>query len=277
MGSSEKFLEVKHHAPSVLCFKTRGQLTVGVLDDDFKTITAKAGISAPKVPEGNGPKDHLQNDWMLRLFLERDSSTSLASSEFVSMRAMTEQGLDLVSIDKNKRVNMEYDWNRELVEPRMEIVGKRFRTSPNKHLTLSSRPWKTVEDFQRCRSTFDEWRLKDNGVLKTIEDWDRWSEYQTRSSLRLSGDLKGKGKLVDQAKRMFLKAYALKLWGLPGGSYADVATWLSDNGYPTSANDLKNAKRSPVDPEGLWALASEDPSVLRLTTLLKDRFTDLPS
>jgi len=263
MHGSKSFLELKHIVPSVLCFKTRGQLTVGVLSDNLRPVTAKAGLTKPKIQalETDLPVDHLENDHMLKLFLERDSTTTISTKEFVSMRAMSEQGLDLVSIDKNKRVNMEYDWKRELVDPRLEIVGRSFGTLPNQHLTLQSKPWKNVEEFQQCRSTFDEWRLKEDGVLKTEADWMRWSEYRVRRTLRQSGQLQGKGKLVDQAKRMFLKAYAQGLWNLSGGDYANAAKRLTAAGYPTSANDLKNAKRSNVAPESLWALVETDAEV----------------
>ena len=48
MAETEDFLETKHIVPSVLCFKTRGQLTVGVLDSKMPTITAKAGHKPPE-------------------------------------------------------------------------------------------------------------------------------------------------------------------------------------------------------------------------------------
>ena len=48
MAQKVDFLEIKHVAPSVLCFKTRGQLTVGVLDPKMPTITAKAGHKLPE-------------------------------------------------------------------------------------------------------------------------------------------------------------------------------------------------------------------------------------
>ena len=263
MHGSKNFVELKHVVPSVLCFKTRGQLTVGVLSENLRPVTAKAGLTKPEIQalETGLPIDHLENDYMLKLFLERDSTTTVSTKEFVSMRAMSEQGLDLVSIDKNKRVNMEYDWKRELIFPRMEFVGRSFGTTPNQHISLSSKPWRNVDEFQQCRSTFDEWRLKERGVLKTETDWGNWSEYRTRRNLSLSGQLQGKGKLVDQAKRMFLKAYALGLWSLEGKNYAEAAERLTEAGYPTSENDLKNAKRSKVDPETLWQLAESDKDV----------------
>ena len=271
MHGSKNFVELKHVVPSVLCFKTRGQLTVGVLSENLRPVTAKAGLTKPEIQalETGLPVDHLENDYMLKLFLERDSTTTISTKEFVSMRAMSEQGLDLVSIDKNKRVNMEYDWKRELVDPRLEIVGRSFGTLPNQHLTLQSKPWKNVEEFQQCRSTFDEWRLKEDGVLKTEADWMRWSDYRVRRTLRQSGQLQGKGKLVDQAKRMFLKAYALGLWGLEGKNYAEAAERLTEAGYPTSENDLKNAKRSKVAPETLWQLAESDKDVRNFVSAIE--------
>jgi tetratricopeptide (TPR) repeat protein len=97
----------------------------------------------------------------------------------------------------------------------------------------------------------------------------RWSEYRVRRTLRQSGQLQGKGKLVDQAKRMFLKAYALGLWSLEGKNYAEAAERLTEAGYPTSENDLKNAKRSKVAPETLWQLAESDKDVRDFDSALR--------
>jgi hypothetical protein len=43
---------------------------------------------------------------------------------------------------------------------------------------------------------------------------------------------------------MFLKAYANKLWGLPGETYQELADRLTENRYETSVTDIKNPKRS---------------------------------
>ena len=273
MTQQREFLETKHCAPSVLCFKTRGQLTVGVLDPKEPTITAKAGLKPPDAvleearryylhhPPEYVPdeiKDVEENDWLLKLFLERDHTTSIPVWSFIPMREMARGNRDIVRKMSEKRVNFEYDWKRELVEPREVLVGKNFSGPNPTHLTLNSRPWQTLEKFQQTRKLFDEWRTKRQGVLKTLEDWKRWNSFRRQRELRREGKFTGTGEVVGQAKRMFLKAYANKLWGLPGGNYREVAEWLTNNGYPTSEGDIKNAKRSSIDPENLWVVGVEE-------------------
>ncbi len=54
--------------------------------------------------------------------------------------------------------------------------------------------------------------------------------------------------VVDQARRIFLRAYTRGTWGLPGGDYEGVAERLTAAGYPTTINDLKYARRQKNEP-----------------------------
>ena len=66
-------------------------------------------------------------------------------------------------------------------------------------------------------------------------------------------------------------SYANKLWGLPGGDYRELAEWLTEQGYPTSETDIKNAKRSKIDPEQLTKIGT--PEVGVFISLLRTRYT----
>ena len=90
---------------------------------------------------------------------------------------------------------------------------------------------------------FDQWRQNEQGVLKTLEDWQRWETYKSSGATSAKGLNRSKGGQVVQAKRLVLQAHALKAWGLPGGDYNAFADHLSDNGFDTKENDLKNARR----------------------------------
>ena len=54
----------------------------------------------------------------------------------------------------------------------------------------------------------------------------------------------GRGSLVDQAKREFLRQYTNREKGYPGTGYRELADWLTSHGYETSVDAIKNAKRS---------------------------------
>lgn len=52
---------------------------------------------------------------------------------------------------------------------------------------------------------------------------------------------------VGLARRGFLRVYAQGAWGLTRTmSYPQLAAWLTEHGYPTKADELKNAKRSQL-------------------------------
>jgi hypothetical protein len=120
------------------------------------------------------------------------------------------------------------------------------------HLSLQSVPWATAGEAEQARAFFDGWRRK--RCLKTVQDWDDWDDmYQfslIRTSLMVSG---GKGfgiratvkGVADVFRRLFLRAYTQGLCGLTRTmTYNQLAEWLTDQGYPTTADEVKNAKRS---------------------------------
>ncbi len=69
-----------------------------------------------------------------------------------------------------------------------------------------------------------------------------------------------------QAKSTFLKG----LWGLPGGGYKAVADYLTTCGYPTTEDDLKNAKRSKT--ELMVNAIPADEEVAKLILILLEEF-----
>ena len=66
---------------------------------------------------------------------------------------------------------------------------------------------------------------------------------------------------------MFLKAYANKVWGLPGETYQELSDWLTEKGCETSITDIKNPKRSKVDPDQLRNLKGADVNALKAVLL----------
>jgi len=141
------------------------------------------------------------------------------------------------------------------------------------HLSLQSKPHRTLEDFQTMRTRFDQWRVKKSGVLKNMADWEGWNAFRQSFELRGTGVLTGRGTTLAQAKRMFLKAYSNRLWDLPGGNYQELVEWLTDNGYPTTQTDIKNVKRSTIDVNGLQAV--ETPGVQEFLELLGQRYPQM--
>jgi hypothetical protein len=260
------FLEIKHNfIPQILCCKTRGQASVGILPPTMKTLLAKAGVSPPKKvfetaedgyvkefdwcvdsPDYQIPidlKDFTHNSYLLDLFLNRTADTKITTTSFISMRDMARFNKDLIEEVREVSLNMDFDWKRELVDPRMVFVGDSRLGNPE-HITLSSRPWKNVEQFKLVRKLFDQWRYEKNAVLKTLEDWKDWCDFKEYHVLRSEGHYTGRGAPVEQYKRWFLNMYSNRHYDLNGGKYAELAAWLTSNGHPTTVQQIKDAKRS---------------------------------
>jgi hypothetical protein len=96
--------------------------------------------------------------------------------------------------------------------------------------------------------------------LRTIADWRRWVEYRDGYDAAQAGvHRSAKGGVVDQARRIVVRAYRFSEWGLPGGGdYKVAAQRLTQAGYPTTEQDFKNAARAkgPIPEHAIPAEAS---------------------
>ena len=144
-------LEVKHVFPKVPCMKTRGQLTVAILSD-LSVLQAEAGgqvhtdiidsaqrrwadVAEEVVPENI--KEWSENAWLLEVFFSRIRQTRIPSWSFTSMRKMAYQDYDLVKEEMAKRINLDFDWKRELADPEMQVAGIVIAGENPRHLTLN--------------------------------------------------------------------------------------------------------------------------------------------
>jgi hypothetical protein len=167
----------------------------------------------------------VQNEWIVGLFLKRRPGQKISRKSLISLRDMIEEDADLVSEETETTLNMEFDWKRELVDPHETDA---VMALPQSHFAANSKPWMRIDDFERQRALFDQWRTKRSGVLKTMADWESWTEY------RKSGDVSKKGirrtgpGIIGQVKRNFLCAYVNGLC-----DYKGIAAFLTLQGYET--------------------------------------------
>ncbi|MEW9920482.1 DNA polymerase [Marimonas sp. MJW-29] len=264
LTGDRKIIEVKHVVPQVICMKTRGQLTVGILDDVLPTLTAKAGVSVPRADD----KDEAENNWMLELFLRRTPDTEVLTRQLTSMRDMHLKDSDLLMEERWKKTNLEFDWKRELHSPTTVMVGQVINEKNYDHVSLQSKPHKDIDTFRETRKRFDEWRK--TKCLETEDNWKDWERFIHTASLRSSGAISGKGPLVDQCKRQFLKDFANNKDGIKDCTYKELADWLTVEGYPTKADDVKNAKRSEAKDYD-WSKEGDE-KVKELIKKLEGRF-----
>lgn len=233
-----KMLERKHKVRQLVAMKTRGQLTAMPFDGE-KIILAKAGVS----PDVESEK---HNDFMMDLFMGRQAGDKTKTRPFTPFREQWVDDADVVRETREATLNLEYDMKRCLVNPRVISVAD------GEHVSLESVPWNSLEECERARAIFKGWRGK--RCIKTLADFEDWEDhYQfvlVRDHLQKSG-LKGFGVrttnkgVVDVFRRLFLRAYTQELCGLSKTMTNGVlAEWLTKQGYPTTTDELKNAKRA---------------------------------
>lgn len=263
-------LEIKHAVHQLIAVRTRCQLTViPHPDKGYEPILAKGGISPP-------PDVSDQSKFMVNLFLERKPGQKTATRPFTSLSQQCKTDGDVVRETREITMNMEPDFKRRPVNPRMvSVLG-------GEHIALDSVPWKTVSQALRARNLFDGWRK--THCLKTLDDWESWlSHYHyhiTAEQLKRAGKAVGMRVNSDDdgsgvMRRVFIKAFALGLWGVNRVmSGYELADWLTANGYPTKVDEIKYAARGRkvegnVFPENI---VPPTKPALNLLELLKTKF-----
>jgi hypothetical protein len=278
-------LEVKHQVMQVVAMRTRGQLT-GEADGEHKIVLAKAGVKPP-------PDEEDENAYMINLFLKREPDQKLRQESFISMREQLTKGWDLQMDGHDVRLNLDFDFKRNPVNPRMEVVS----CSGVEHLAFDTVPWQTAEDGVRTRVLFDQWRK--TRCLKTMADWEDWQAFlahqdgnrrrATAARALHAGDAEGgsggvtrgaggrvyktKTGFVGIALRTFLTAYVQRAWGLTDVDLSQraLADWLTEQGYPTTPSAVKNAGRALLNASVVPATEE----VMTFLTAIKARFPGL--
>lgn len=231
-GSS--MLTCKHEVSQLIAMKTRGQLTYRAIQGK-PVVHARAGVKPPAdIPRSD------YNDYMVDLYLNRLPGQTLSRSTLISTREMWLSESDLVSREQDIRLNLEFDFKRQPVQPAMN----------EGHLLMSSRPWDNMEEALQQRSLFDDWRQ--THTLKTQADWDDWCDFLYCRTVFSDMKLKvGSKRSDDILVRLFLRALTQCQWGLmlkdkKSYSCKEVAEWLTSEGYSVTVTDVKNAVRAKI-------------------------------
>lgn len=231
-GSS--MLTCKHEVSQLIAMKTRGQLTYRAIQGK-PVVHARTGVKPPAdIPRSD------YNDYMVDLYLNRLPGQTLSRSTLISTREMWLSESDLVSREQDIRLNLEFDFKRQPVQPAMN----------EGHLLMFSRPWDNMEEALQQRSLFDDWRQ--THTLKTLADWDDWCDFLYCRTVFSDMKLKvGSKRSDDILARLFLRALTQCQWGLmlkdkKSYSCKEVAEWLTSEGYSVTVTDVKNAVRAKI-------------------------------
>jgi hypothetical protein len=233
---SEKgeILERKHQVRQLIAMKTRGQLTV-IESDNAKPVLAKAGIKPPRDITN-------QNGYMVDLYLNRVAGQLTDGSHLTSTREMFLGQRDLMNVNKDIRLNIEFDWKRKLVNPRTIQVGKLS------HIAFNTIPHETIDDMLFVRLRFDRWRREN--CLKSLTDWQEWEDRFSMAKTVSSKSLRlQKGETsTTLMKRLFLRFFSQKQAGLGMSNMNSnqLANWLTSHGFETKATAVRSAKQAKL-------------------------------
>jgi hypothetical protein len=233
---SDDFLEEKHTVAQVISMKTRGQTTAEFLPGHDEPVLAKAGVKP------NAPK-HEHNDYMLRLYLNREAGQTHRQTSLISLQEMWHTESDLVGIERDQTLNLEYDFKRQPVRPCERIVRGRSL------LAFDTVPWRNADQAREAIDNFKEFRR--TRLLKTLPDFHAWEAVMNMAPRVHKAGLNLRGGPVGVLYRLFLRALKQGYWGLSmaeGASgrrrtHKDIEVWLMSRGFPAKADDLKNASR----------------------------------
>ena len=247
-GSS--MLTCKHQVRQLVAMKTRGQLTYKA-SEGYPIVHARAGVKPPV----DIPRDDY-NRYMVDLYINRAPGQKLRRGSLISTRDMWLNESDLVAVESEIRLNLEFDFKRQLITPTMN----------EGHLLMHSRPWDDMSQALKQRQLFDDWRQ--THALKDEADWEDWCDFLYCRNVFTPLKLKvGQNRSDDVLVRLFLRALAQHQWGLTPDdrkrqTSVEIAAWLVEAGYSVTPSDVKNAGRAKLPP------IIFDPVTPRMTRLM---------
>jgi hypothetical protein len=222
--------EAKHRIGRALITKTRGTITVGPfdVDDPGTPVLARAGFKLNEKPDDPW-EECAQWD---KVCVEREHDTRLTSKSLTPLRTQWVKDADLVEVQRQVRLNMDFDLKREPVDP-IDVEGV---------ITAKTRPWSTIEEFDDHRDALENWKKSQRRVLKTVADLRDLEDWNTtRPGQRASGSTtqSGRPSLVNA----FLKAVTRGELDPGQWPYKRIAEFLTACGWPVSVDTVKQAKK----------------------------------
>lgn len=255
--SGGEILELKHRAKQLIAMKTRGQITAEE-EYGFEPIFARAGVQIPKHIEN-------QHQYMLDLYLDRYPGKKIPYTALTSSRQQFLFNRDMINETKKVRLNLEPDFKRQLVNPRMIV------TDEKSHIAFDSVPHRSREEGEFCRKRLDSWR--EENCLKSMEDWESLEDYITVAQLTQYSSITPKPKeSVDQFfLRMFLRIYMQGKNNLKRNkTYKEIVKLFADKGYKITNNTLSYSR----DAEVAYGIIPVTARTMRLLKVLLELFPE---
>ncbi|MFA4950455.1 hypothetical protein [Brevundimonas sp.] len=280
IAGSSQIVEAKHQTGQLLGWRARGQATLkpGEPKADepaFNYVLAKAGIRTPAQCQTVAE----QNEHIVELFLTRTPTTTVLIKSLTGVRDIVLDKNDLVDRHYTRRLGMEYDFKR-----RPEAIGSGV-VGEYRHVSWSSMPWDTVEQFNTVRDELDAYRAVNKagsaeggasapqrGCIMTQDDY---TGFAMRIALKASGgdvgyvhaenpDIKLLRKVLCTARHHGEAGLDKDSDGLTA---AQFAMKLTAAGIPCKRTDVENGKKKVFTPHSVTA---SGPVSTALTALAKE-------
>jgi hypothetical protein len=185
--------DVKHRLSRVIILKVRGMISVVPEDWPEPIHLAKAGARLPEDLE----TEVEQTRYAEKLYRERDYNTTFEQRRFTPLSEQHLKECDLISTIVRVRLSWEYDFKNAPVEPVADVEGL---------VCFGTRPWPTLDEFERRRSDFEDWRRCQHRVLKTSHDYADMEEWIALRPTRKAMRTNARGVLPNLARALVLEA-----------------------------------------------------------------------
>jgi len=260
LHDTREILEVKHGAQQILVWRTRGQAT-GEKMEEREIVLAKAGLNMGSIKD-----TALNNTTVILTFKNRCANDIWFSQSLPSPLHLFKKGGDFIALEREHRLNMEYDFKRTPTDPVMR--GLRGGMFVREHLAFTTRPWRDLKSYQRTRELFDNFSFQRHRILKTVDDYRDFEEYCNGAGLVDMGMRRTEGGLPKMALRVVLRAFKARLRGFTDTmTDADLMRALNEAGYAVRVDDLKNAGRHRKPP--VMNLVPRTPETLQLAAAVR--------
>ena len=246
-----KLWELKHREDQVFVIKTRGAVSRSLRKT--KPLLARAGIRLRE--KVDAPADEVAA--FCKLVRDRTYETRIEQQSLITLRAQHLTDADLVPVNREVRVNLDYDFKRKPIDAHDE----------EGLLTAQTIPWDTVADFEKARDHLDAWKHSQRRVLKTRRDYDAMISWAENVSARRAAGVKS-GKSLGPLTAAFLRIVALGAFNVTPGTDDELGRVMTALcGIDVSRSRISNARRRGRNPEEmrecLGAIPATDEGFIR--------------
>jgi len=258
LTGTDDTLKEKHSVRQLLGWRTRGQATIlpGEAGGEESIVLARAGIKPPIFSTELSD----QNAYIVQTFFDRTPKSEIDFMVHTSIRETLLWDADLVSKKIPRHISMEFDFKRKphaaaMISGVCPTLGRQFD-----HIAFSTRPWETIEEFNKMRRFWDDHWKTNPRCIKTLTDFRDLARFFDMIAGLDAKDASYLKKTptadVNRLQRDLCRAFkngAAGLSSYSSMSAVDFAALLNEIGFeaygvPTTRATVENGKRVAFRP-----------------------------